>query len=152
MGLYWLIILSLITSYPSGDARYTEKQVVRYGKAIDVAKLDPTLSSQRLDEWLRFGPAHLDVVEFSMSSCDLKGDDSQYDGPLCIRFNFARGHVGGWGNITVGTLRRGIDGPPRLRVVLVVPGSTQQGDVHSSDKLSDLPSLMEKGLSYRNLR
>ena len=41
---------------------YTSRGVVLYAKALDVTALDPTLSHQRLDEWLRSGPAHVMTV------------------------------------------------------------------------------------------
>lgn len=143
--------VALLLAAWTGGAGYTEKDVVRYGKALDVARLDPVLHSQRLDEWLRSGPAHLDIVQFHMSDCGVKPDpgNRDYDGPLCLRFNFARGSVGGWGNITVGTLRKGISGVAQLRDLQVVPSTNQEGVGHSSERLSDLPRLMDEGAAYK---
>ena len=57
-----MVVLVLVPSSLSSKQHFTEQQVISYAKALDVSKLDPMLSSQRLDQWLRFGPAHLDTA------------------------------------------------------------------------------------------
>src|SRR5580693_8890891 len=120
MNTHWLMIaLMLVPSSLTANARYSEKQVVLYSKALDVTRLDPTLSSQRLDEWLRSGPAHLEIVTWTMSDCDLKPSGSpNYVAPLCVKVRFTRGNVGGRAVITIGTYRSGITGTPRLKDIL----------------------------------
>jgi hypothetical protein len=91
MKAHCLIMAQL--SFPcslTASARVTEQQVVRYAKALDVAKLDPTLSSQRLDGWLRSGPARLDAVKWEMSDCDLKGGPEHSCAHLCKGSFFPR--------------------------------------------------------------
>jgi hypothetical protein len=113
-----------------------------------VSKLDPSLSSQRLDQWLRFGPAHLDTVTWEMSDCDLKPDFSNpnYVATLCAKVRFRRGNCGGWAIITVGTFRNGISGHPHLEYIFATVGSNYDHPPESR-KLSDLPRLLEEASS-----
>jgi hypothetical protein len=141
MNTRWLVVvLLLVTSCLAAKARYSEKQVINYAKALDVTKLDPTLSSQRLDEWIRSGPAHLGMVTWEMSDCDLKGGDPNIPAPLCVKIRFNRDGVGGWVIITVGTFRDGIKGEPRVEDILV---GSQNGGEPYSNKLSDLARLLD---------
>jgi len=144
-----MIGLLLAASSLSAKARVTEQQVVTYAKAIDVAKLDPTLPSQRLDKWLQSGPAHLDTVTWEMSDCDLKGpDDPSYVAPLCVKVRIKRGNVGGWIIITVGTFRDGITGAPHVVYVFAGPPDvftrTPAIPVPTSENLSALPRLLDE--------
>src|SRR5580704_6489075 len=102
-----LLSLSAQPTFAQKPVKVTEQRIISYAKALDVSKLDPSLSSQRLDQWLRFGPAHLDTVVWEMSDCDLKPDFSNphYVGPLCAKVGFSRGSCAGWAIITVGTFR-----------------------------------------------
>ena len=123
--------------------------MIRYAKALDVAKLDPSLSHQPLDEWLRSGPPHLGTVQWAVSDCDLKPPDDQVygDWPLCAKFWLRRhsktGDAGGWGLIQVGTTRKGISGSSHLNI-LVVSGTSQEGKFSDSEILSDLPRLLDE--------
>ena len=122
--------------------------MVRYAKALDIAKLDSSLSHQPLDEWLRSGPPHLDSVQWAVSDCDLKppDDEPNLDWPLCAKGWFGRhsktGDVGGWVLVDVGTTKKGISGPPRLRTMVV--GASPTGITSVSEKLSNLPRLLEE--------
>jgi hypothetical protein len=142
-----LLLLSLLAPLAWGQktAKATEQRVISYAKALDVSKLDPTLSSQRLDEWLRLGPAHLDIVTWEMSDCDLKPDSANrnYVAPLCVKVRFQRGKCMGWAIITVGTFRDGISGTPHVEQMFVTVGSNYD-DPPESNKLSDLPRLLDK--------
>ena len=131
--------------------RFTAQQVVRYAKALDVTKLDSTLPSQRLDEWLRLGPAHVDSVQWEMSDCDLKPDssDPNHDAPLCAKVRFVRGTGRGWLIIRVGTFRDGIRGAPSLDYIFIDSDRVSAPD---SAKLSDLPGLLEKAALLTNRR
>src|SRR5690348_4489983 len=86
---------------------YTSRGVVLYAKALDVTALDPTLSHQRLDEWLRSGAAHMMTVRWAPSDCDLKPpDDLVRDWPLVREVLVSTARQGGrcW---RVGPHRRG---------------------------------------------
>lgn len=145
-----LILAFLLVPSPlAAKAHFTEQQVVAYAKAIDVAKLDPTLPSQRLDKWLQSGPAHLDTVTWELSDCDLMPLHSPvYVAPLCVKVRIRRGNVGGWIIITVGNFRAGISGAPRVNYVFAGrPGvftRTPAVPVPTSEKLSDLPRLLDE--------
>ncbi|MGH9727987.1 MAG: hypothetical protein ACRD4V_05280 [Candidatus Acidiferrales bacterium] len=120
MKARWLmVVLVLVPSSLIGKQHFTERQVISYAKALDVAKLDPTLSSQRLDKWLHSGPARVDTVTWEMSDCDLMPDFSNpnYVAPLCAKVRFRRGNCGGWALITVGTFRDDISGTPHLEYI-----------------------------------
>jgi hypothetical protein len=145
-----LLLLSLSAPLAWGQktAKLTEHLIISYVKALDVSKLDPSLTSQRLDQWLRFGPAHLDTVTWEMSDCDLKPDFSNpnYIEPVCAKARFRRGNREGWAIITVGTFRNGISGHPHLECILATVGSNYDQPPESS-KLSDLPKLLEEASS-----
>jgi len=150
MKARWPIIaLLLAAASSSAKAPFTEQQVVTYAKAIDVAKLDPTLPSQRLDKWLQSGPSHLDTVTWEMSDCDLKTVDSwDYGAPLCVKVRFRRGNMGGWMIIRIGTFRGGMNHAPQLVYVFAGPPDvftrTPQVPIPTSEKLSDLPRLLDQ--------
>lgn len=95
---------------------YDEAKVVAYAKAIDVAKLDPSLESQPLEQWLRDGAARIEKLDWRMSDCDLKPDypEPVTGHPLCVKFVYRRSDVSGWVIITIGTKRKGIIEPPRF--------------------------------------
>lgn len=141
----WLMAaLLLVPSSLSAKARYTETQVVRYAKALDVSKLDPELSSQRLDGWLKSSAAHSYAVTWEMSDCDLKGStDPNYVAPLCVKIRFQRPKAGGWVIIKVGTFRDGIKGAPHIEQIFIGPSNRTA----PSEKLSDLPRLLNESSS-----
>ena len=126
---------------------HAENETVGYAKSLDVTTLDPTLSSQRLDKWLRVGPAHLKEVRWRQSDCDLKPDTSNpnYDAPLCVNVMFKRDTAGGNLLISVGTTRKGISGPPQLIRILV--GKVGELGGAYSERLSDLPRLLDESSS-----
>src|SRR5689334_4898370 len=71
--------------------RYSDDELVLYAKSIDVAKLDSTLSSRPLEEWLLRGPARIDEVYWRVKiDCDLKDPepDTSGDYPLCVKIGF----------------------------------------------------------------
>jgi hypothetical protein len=142
MKVYCLIVAMLLLPCSlAANVRFTEEQVVKYAKGLDVAKLDPALSPQRLDQWLQSGPAHLDTITWEMSDCDLKGPAVA---PLCVKVRFQRGSVGGWAIVRIGTFRDGISGQPRLDHLLV---GSKKGILPDSNKLSELPRLLDKEAS-----
>jgi hypothetical protein len=124
------------------DQAYTEDEVLRYAKSVDVAKLDSTLPSQPLEEWLLRGPARIDELYWRVSlDCDLKDPkpDAGGDLPLCVKVGFRRGNTTGFGLLTVGTRKSGIKGQPALQYLDVVfPFSV--GDY---DKLSEFPRYLD---------
>jgi len=146
MKAKWLIlVLALFSSSLLAQQRVTEQQVISYAKAIDVAKLDPKLSSQRLDKWLQSGPAHLDRVTWEKSDCDVMPGppSSNYVAPLCAKVRFFRGDCWGWAIITIGTFREGITGAPHLENIFATVGRNFNSPPESK-RLSDLPQLLDK--------
>ncbi len=121
----------------------TEDEVLRYAKSIDVAKLDSTLPSQPLEEWLLRGPARIDEVTWRISlDCDLKDPQPDAEGnlPLCVRIAFRRGNITGLGLLRVGTRKSGIKGQPAFQYPLGVLFPFSVGDY---DKLSELPRYLD---------
>ena len=54
MRACFLAMLSLVSaSFSSAQLPYTKEQVIVYAKSIDVQLLDPSLPSQRLEDWLQ---------------------------------------------------------------------------------------------------
>jgi hypothetical protein len=121
---------------------YSDDAVLKYAKSIDVAKLDSTLSSQRLEDWLLRGPAKIDELYWNISQdCDLKDPEPDADGdfPLCVKVGFRRGNTRGFGVLRVGTLKRGVNGQPAFLYLDVI----RPFSVGSYDKLSDFPRLLD---------
>ena len=145
-----VVLLSLLVPSSSwAQLPYTEKQVVAYAKSIDVHMLDPSLPSQRLEDWLQSGPPHAHIGYWSVEeSCDLKDPDVPY--PLCARISFYRDgrdgeRYGQWGIllVQVGNSKDGIVGRPELynylnvwEGVFVFSGG--------SERLSDLPAFLDQ--------
>ena len=123
----------------------SEDTVVAYTKNLDVAKLDPKLASQRLEDWLKIGPSKVDEVQWRINDCDLKSnaDEPKDKQLLCVRFGFRRGRVGGWGIVTVGTVRKGVDGPARFEYAQVAsPPPNASG--RTTTTLSEIPMLLNE--------
>jgi hypothetical protein len=145
MKAYFVATLSLlVASSCHAQLRYTEKQVIAYAKSIDVRTLDPSLPSQRLEDWLITGPPHAHIWHWIVAdTCDLKPDDQDVDYPLCAKVRFGRKGENGEFLVQVGTIRSGIVGAPKLyygvavyEAVFVITGS--------SERLSDLPTLLDQ--------
>lgn len=120
-----------------------EKNEVAYVKAIDVTTLDPSLPSQSLESWLHAGPPHVDLARWQLDeTCDLK-PDSDDDYPRCVRIGFERGGQSGWILILIGTLKKGIIGPPQLYEPI---GVFQEPFVNTgvAERLSGLPDLLDQ--------
>ncbi|HEY3706849.1 MAG TPA: hypothetical protein VGL22_17430 [Terracidiphilus sp.] len=144
MKASFLAVLSLLVASSSiAQLPVTEEEAVAYAKALDVKILDPSLPSQGLQEWLQNGPPHIETLRWqSDDTCDLHPDSSDSDYPRCVRIAFARGGQEGYFLVLIGSLKRGIIGPPQLYYGpdVVEPGFVQTG---STDRLSGLPHLLE---------
>jgi hypothetical protein len=145
MKACFLAMLSLLAASTSpAQLPYTKEQVIAYAKSIDVQMLDPSLPSQRLEDWLQTGPPRAHIWSWRVSdTCDLKPDDPNVDYPLCSKVTFSRDGENGQFLMQVGTFRSGIVGRPQLHYgvgvwegVLVLTGS--------AERLSDLPALLDQ--------
>lgn len=145
MKACFLSVLALLAASSSfAQLPYTQEQVIAYAKSIDVHTLDPSLPSQRLEDWLQAGPPHSHIWQWIVAdTCDLKPDDQDVDYPLCAKVKFGREGENGDFLVQVGTNRSGIGGVPKLyygvgvyEAVFVITGS--------SERLSDLPALLDQ--------
>src|SRR5271157_3288265 len=122
-----------------------EKDAVAYVKAIDVKTLDPSLPSQGLEDWLKSGPPRTDFLKWMLDeTCDLHPDSNYHaDYPRCVRIAFGRGGQSGYFLVLIGTLKKGIIGPPRLYEGI---GVQQEPFVQSgwTERLSGLPRLLDQ--------
>ena len=133
-----------------------EDATVRYARTLPVATLDKHLHGFALDEWLRSGPPHLEDVSWELD--DNCGSEPEFleqvvaKRPLCVKFVFTRRGLGdpieGYGLIQVGTVGRGIVGPPQLQN-LVTRGHI--GWLMSTLVLSDLPSLLNQSSAVQKV-
>ena len=141
---YFFGLPLLAISLAHAQRPLTEAQEIEYSKSIDVKTLDPSLPSQRLEDWLQSGPPHTDSVHWlSDDTCDLKPDDSDSDYPRCVGISFRRGGQSGEFLVQIGTLYKGIIGPPHLYVGIGVqePVFIQTG---WTEQLSGLPKLLNQ--------
>lgn len=141
---YLLVTLPLlIISLAHAQLPVTEEQVIEYSKSIDVKTLDPSLPSQRLEDWLRSGSPHAQLLQWqSDDTCDLR-PDSESDYPRCVRITFGRGGQSGYFLVQIGTLRKGIIGPPHLYYGIGV----QEGffiQTGWTEQLSGIPHLLDQ--------
>jgi hypothetical protein len=133
----------LFASFSLAQLPYTELQVIEYAKSIDVKTLDPSLPSQRLEDWLQNEPPRAHVYWRVADTCDLKPDDSAMDYPLCAKITLSRNGENGEFLVQVGTTRSGIVGHPKLYYgVGVWEGSNIS--TGGSDRLSDLPAFLDQ--------
>ena len=143
----------LLLAAPGGSETPGPKEavVVAYAKKIDVAKLDPTLKSQSLEDWLRLGPARVEKLEWRMSDCDLTPDFTEPAAgyPLCAKLVYQRSRVSGWIIITVGTKRNGIVGQPRFEYAVISMRTERGVRFENAQKLSELPAVISKLLPDR---
>ena len=112
-------VLNEASAFPKAD-----KEKLDYARNLDVHKLDLALPSMRLEDWLRSGPAGIEKLNWRTSpTCDLKDppplSNDKDDWATCVKFVFAYKGVSESpayveGMITVGTVRKGITGPPRF--------------------------------------
>src|ERR1700689_1547078 len=108
MKACFLAMLSLlVASSCPPQPRYTEKQVIACAKSIDVKTLDPSLTSQSLEDWLQSGPPHAHIGWSVADTCDLKPDSPSEDYPLCARIGFSRNGEGGFLLVQIGTTNKG---------------------------------------------
>jgi len=120
----WMVFLLHSKSLPQSRVNNADKEKLDYARSLDVHQLDPTLSPLKLEDWLRSGPAGMEKLNWQTSpTCELKDplpvSADEDDWATCVKFVFAyRGaskspaYVEGL--ITVGTVRKGITGPPRF--------------------------------------
>jgi hypothetical protein len=147
MKAFSLTMLSLLVASSSpAQLHYTDKQVIAYAKSIDVNTLDPSLVSQRLEDWLHSGPPHSQIGDWSVANtCNLKPDSPNQDYPLCVRIGFSRNGEGGFFLVQVGTTNEGIVGRPQLYGGI---GVFELGSMvvmtGSAGRLSDLPALLDQ--------
>jgi hypothetical protein len=144
MKAFFLAMLPLlIASTLHAQLSLTDEQVIEYSKSIDVKLLDPSLPSERLEDWLRSGPPHAEFLRWqSDDTCDNKPDrDTDY--PRCVRVAFERGGQSGYFLVHIGTLRKGIIGPPQLFQGIGVqePPFVQTG---WTERLSGLSHLLDQ--------
>jgi len=147
MKARFLAMLSLLTaSFSLAQLPYTQEQVIAYAKSIDVHTLDPSLPSQRLEDWLRSGAPHLQVLHWGVAdTCDLKPDEQTVDYPLCAKARLVRGGEAGEFLIQVGTIKEGISGSPQLdHGVGTMEAENPLVLTGSSEHLSDLPVLLDQ--------
>jgi hypothetical protein len=136
-----MVLIAAAFSAKQGQP-YNDYVVLQYAKSIDVVKLDSTLSSQRLEDWLLRGPARIDELYWNIShDCDLQVPEPDADGnlPLCVKVGFRRGKMTGFGMLKVGTLKQGVIGQPAFLYLDVL----RPFSVGSYDKLSDFPRFLD---------
>lgn len=141
-----LLAILLVASSSAAQLPYTEKQVISYAKSIDVKTLDPSLPSQRLEDWLQTSVPHPQTLVWLVEdTCWLKGFDANGDDPLCAHVRIIRN--GQWGEflIEVGTFRKGIVGPPKMSEFGISIHEDPMWSVTAgTDQLSDLPGLLDQ--------
>lgn len=147
------MLLLLVASASRAQLPYTQQQVIAYSKSIDVQMLDPSLPSQRLEDWLQSGPPHVHIGYWIVAdTCDLKPDSSSEDYPLCARIGFSRNGEGGFFLVQVGTTNKGIIGRPQLYrgiSVFEVGGVVGTG---FAERLSGLPTLLDQPAVTRGVQ
>jgi hypothetical protein len=153
VGALWMLFALQSKSLPQGKVSNADNEKLDYARSLDVHQLDSTLFHMRLEDWLRSGPAGVGKLNWRTSpSCDLKDPPplsaDKDDWATCVKFVFAyRGtskspaYVEGL--ITVGTVRKGMTGPPRFEYFAFMDNDFFQRNPswepnYDDHKLSDL--------------
>src|SRR5579864_7502535 len=151
MKACFLAMLSLVVvAYSLAQLPYTEEQVIAYAKSIDVQTLDPSLPSQRLEDWLQSGPPHAHIGYWIVANtCDLKDPEVPY--PVCARLSFYReGQNGnrygqqGYLLVQVGNSKDGIMGRPQLFYPSIDVWEGMMVMTGGAERLSELPALLHQ--------
>ncbi len=120
-----MVVVLYSKSLAQSRVSNADQKKLDYARNLDVHQLDATLPPMKLGDWLRSGPAGIGKVNWRISpTCDLQDPPpvsaDKHDWETCVKFLFAyRGaskspaYVEGL--ITVGTVRKGITGPPRFK-------------------------------------
>lgn len=142
-----LAMLSLVfASFSSAHLSYTREQVIAYAKSIDVQMLDPSLPSQRLEDWLQSEPVHAETVVWTMQDTCWNKPSTNEDYPLCVEVEAERKSQWGRFLLQIGTNFKGIVGPPQLNLDMGIQIS--EGDSYTSvayaERLADLPLILEQ--------
>jgi hypothetical protein len=138
-------MLCLCVASPSmAQGTWTNAKVINLAKSTDVHAIDPSLSSQRLEDWLQNGQPHANVRWDVSSTCDNR-PDPHFDYPLCAKVWFNRDGEAGSFLIEVGTTHKGIQGQPKLYSgILSWEDSPGWIMTDGAEKLSDLPSVLDR--------
>lgn len=127
------------------------KEEVAFAKDVDVHQLDPSLPSQRLEDWLNSASLHVNHIGWAAHQCNIKeghdGATPNPNGGLCGGVWFRHGNARV--DIHVG---KNISDHPRVKYIGVVdkdngilmPLGGNQDPVSDSDKLSDLLRLLDE--------
>ena len=138
------ILLLLVAPSALAQHAYTEKQVIEYAKSIDVKTLDPSLPSQRLEDWLLSGPPHAQIKWTVADTCDNKPFRNE-DYLLCAKIWFSRNGEAGSFLVQIGRLHKGIVGPPQLFMGIM---GWEEGPgwimTDGAERLSGLPALLDQ--------
>jgi hypothetical protein len=148
------ILLLLLASSVGAKRTYSENEVISYGKAIDVARLDATLPPQPFEDWLRSSPTRVKIIKWMTSpNCDEKAKEGEVlnELPLCVKLFYERDSVRGTVMITIGTIGKGPSGPPQFKYFVIEPkeaevdgSQTDNMVLEVSPKLSDFPRLLNE--------
>src|SRR5215469_15342362 len=119
-SLCMLFVLDSKSLLQSTNSNADQKEL-NYARNLDVHQLDLTLSPMKLEDWLRSGPTGIGKLNWRTSpDCDLKSESADKDDwATCVKFIFAykgasKSPAYVEGLIEVGTVRKGITGPPRF--------------------------------------
>lgn len=139
--------LALLLAGACSDGRIGHASVTEYARRIDVARLDSSLASQPLDEWLRHDAARGVEVRWRQTECGLKhvGAEPAEGWPLCADFMFEQSGVSVRASIVVGTIRDGVKGQPKfIKAWIRTAELARNGRGDVADRLSEIPQLIAK--------
>ena len=137
-------------SNPGGINHPARAAVIAYAKNLDVATLDASLSSERLEVYLRRVLPHDVMVAWTSSDCDLKPDTFPRppDHPLCASVRATRGRAELHLEIRTGTHGIPIHGSPTVAVLWLAHAT---GDRKRPIETEALQSLGELSRAFRRV-
>jgi len=142
-----LLAMLLVASSSVAQLPYTEKQVIAYSKSIDVKTLDPSLPSQRLEDWLQTSVPHPQTLVWLVENTCWQKPVANEDYPLCAHIRII--HNGQWAEflVQIGTLHKGIVGLPTLSWYgggITIREDGMGSTTGYGERLSDLPGLLSQ--------
>lgn len=128
-----------------------DEEEIAFAKDVDVHQLDPSLPSQRLEDWLKSASLHVNHIGWAAHKCNInEGHDGATPNPnrgLCAGVWFQHGNARADIHVS-----KNVSDSPRVKYIGVVdkdngilmPLLGNQDPVSDSDRLSDLPRLLDE--------
>ena len=145
LSLSFMMLAASLCAQSSPEDKQ-EKETIQHAKSLLVSSLDRSLPKISLEYFLRYESGGA-AIHWEVNDCgEQTGDpavDQDRDLPTCVEADFEVNHRSVTIFIAVGTIKKGISGPPVLfSATITEPGR----DVKSLRQLGELPKELHRPL------